>query len=248
MIQLSAVPDASLGFVAVAINDDASHLALLFRLENDDQMSMLHLAWDHDLRNEVLPDHVARKYLAASLAIGPIRSKAIAHYCLEVYEANYANGIPYAFGDPLGSFDGHRNFIPGTQRVGLTCASFVLAVLEQAGINIINRDGWGPNYDDSQFFQWVIRALRGEIENVPAAGRPDHADEVQKQVAAGAVRYRPIEIAGAAASGKMLIAFPEAVKQGNTLKSRLPKSGVVPRHIMGNLIEFLGDPLHFLYR
>jgi hypothetical protein len=222
-------PPEEVGLVAIAIGMDARHLALLFRFEVNEPMMVLHLAWEHDLRCEDVWPQMANNYLGVTIDRGPMRSEAVADQCLNIVEAN-PGGLPYAFGDPSEAFDENHKFIPGNQRVGLTCASFVLAVLEQAGIRLVIREDWGENYDDPQFYRWIIRALSGEIPGYPAAN-PDHVAAVRAQIAAGAIRYRPIEVAGAATSDSPPASFARAIGLGRDLLPRLTSDDTPPHLI-----------------
>jgi hypothetical protein len=188
---------------------------------------MLHLRWDHDLKNDQIVDWHFDNYFWSGLPIHPLRAKQVAQFCVEVYESN-PDGIPYAFGDPFGAYDGGGKFNPANQRVGLTCSSFVVSLLEQIGVNIVDRRVWRRHGDDDQFFRWIIKALGGGYPNIPAARRPDHCQAVRNQVAAGAVRYKPTEIAGAATAGFKPVSFFEAFMLAGEIKCELPDGHAVP--------------------
>ncbi len=214
-------PFEQMGFVAIAINKHGSHIGLLFRLSLSDRIRILHLGWDHDLRDEEIADWTRQHYHWVALSIVEDRAKQVAQFCDLVAYAN-PDGIPYAFGDPMGSYNSDGKFIEANQRVGLTCASFVLSVLEQSGINLLDRRNWQKHFDDQNFFRYIIKALRGEIPGFRAAKRPDHHIAVSNQVAAGAVRYKPTEVAGAAICSFMPISFFEACMRSGEIKNELP--------------------------
>jgi hypothetical protein len=225
-------PFNEMGFAALAITNDGSHIGILYRLIEGGPISMMHLCWDHQLLNRQFGARHHADYVWVELAIDPLRAKQIGQFCVEVSQSN-PDGIPYAFGDPMGAFADDGKWIEANQRVGLTCASFVLSILEQVGINLVDRRAWRKHWDDALFFSWMIRALRGEFSpDPPAALRPDHWMAVEDQVARGAVRYKPMEVAGAATAGYMPISFFEAFMLAGDMKCDLPDGHAIPRHLL----------------
>jgi hypothetical protein len=220
-------PFSEMGFAAIAITKSGRHIGLLYRIVEGDSIYMIDLAWDHVLRNELVGAIHSNEYLWVNLRINPLRAEVFASFCVEIYETNRGK-IPYAFGEPTGAFNEKNEFVPIDQRVGLTCASFVVSLLEKAGVNLIDRKSWGKHSDDQRFFAWIIRALKGEIEGFPKALRDDHHVEVERQVRNGAVRYKPTEVAGAASAGFMPISFAEACMLAGEIKCELPDTSKAP--------------------
>src|ERR1700722_13657039 len=216
-------PAAKMGFVAVAINIFGTHLGLLYRLNMAEPIRFLHLAWDHDLKNELFDSAKPEIYFWTRIAIDPLREQHVAQECEDVFVGN-PDGIPYGFGEPFGRYDDTGKFIASSGCVGLTCSSFVASVLEGAGVSIIDRNGWGVSCNDAAFFDWVIRMLRGEFPDRPKAKRESHVPAIQAQIAAGAYRYQPMQIAGAATSEIIPVSFQEVVKLAEEVRIKLPQS------------------------
>ena len=222
------VPFSRMEFAALAVRLDGAHIGIIYRVFESAPLKMLHLGWDHDLRDDPLDSGHDKNYLWVKFAIHPARAKQIAQKCVDVYMSN-PGGIPYAFGNPSGAYDANHKFVTSNQTVGLTCASFVVSILEEIGIRLIDRREWGRHSDDKLFFEWMVKALRGDFHPTPpAAKRVDHHVAVSKQIADGAVRYRPTEIVGAATGGYMPISFFEACMLAGEIKPELPNGRAKP--------------------
>jgi hypothetical protein len=217
----SREPIEKMGFAAIAITDNGRHLGLLYRLLENSQIYLLHLAWDHRLRRELLTPQHSDIFLWTPIRVVPQRAKQIAQKCDDIFDANQ-NGIPYSPGDPGGAFNAKHKFVSSDQMVGLTCASFVVSLLEDIGIRLIDRRFWQKHWDDAAFFGWILRALKGEIPNFPPATK-SHCEKVADQIKKGAVRYKPTEIAGAATSPFMPVSFFEAFMLAGEISCELPK-------------------------
>jgi len=97
--------------------------------------------------------------------------------------------IPYGFSDYHRAFSEEMDFISTPDRVGLTCSTFVLALFESAGIELIVLGSWPDRYDDQQWqAAWLLRLQ----------GFPEHIQKLQMEM--GKKRVRPEEVAGAAAA------------------------------------------------
>jgi hypothetical protein len=216
-----------MGLVAVAINSRGSHVGLLYRLTYEEPVHFLHLAWDHALKDEPFQP---KGYFAIPLLTGrPVRAKQVAQYCHFVSDENRVSGIPYSFTAPFDYFDERGTRVhPESSAAGLTCASFVVSVLEQAGIRLFRQGQWRWHCDDHAFFRWIIRALKGEVPLIPPAARSDHPAAVEAQMAAGAFRYRPAEVAGAACSDAIPVTFTEANVLAEAVRRHLPRGYVDP--------------------
>ena len=218
-------------YAAIAISRDGAHVGILYRFGSE-PVRLLHLAWDHRLCNHDVRLNPWRTYYWVELPIDPDREKQIPQKCLDILDAN-PHGIPYAFGYPFGAFNERSEFRTDSTVVGLTCASFVVSALERMGISLFDRSeaGWCSHCDDLQFFRWIVAALEGRISGMPKADRPDHAAAVQAQVDRGAVRYQPMEVAGAATSPTLPVSFSDTIRLKAVVRAALPCAGGLPRHL-----------------
>jgi hypothetical protein len=163
------------------------HIGILHRTA-DAEPNLLHLAWHCLLRNEAgIPDYM---HLWTSPAVEPERLRVVAALCRRVWRKNDAGGIPYAFSHPSDSFEAATGeFLVGPARFGLTCASFVLAVFDAAGLRLVEYDTWVCDRPgDREWQEKIIAKLAGRASQ-------EHIDHLRNEI--GAVRFRPEEVAAA---------------------------------------------------
>jgi hypothetical protein len=115
--------------------------------------------------------------------------------------------IPYGVDFTHDAFDPQTGrWLHGPTGRGLTCATFVVAVLSAAGFPFVNVATWSARPDDQQ---WVEKICNLLIEHAA----PEQAEHIRANEAG--VRLRPAEVAGAArepASARP-VAFAKAVER-----------------------------------
>lgn len=149
---------------------------------------MLDLAWHHKLRNNPADG----RYLWVDPDVPTARLKQVAALCRRVWRANGRGRIPYAFSPPNGSLDEVTGAILlGPSMHGLTCASFVLAVFGASGLHLVEYDTWPIGRPGDE--QWQ----RGIVDLLKDQASQDHVEAITADI--GTVRYRPEEVAAAAA-------------------------------------------------
>jgi hypothetical protein len=147
-------------------------------------------------------------------AIDEVRLESVGAFCRLIAERNVEKGLPYAFSEPRDWFDLRTGEARLTKtNIGLTCASFVLAVFEAARVPLINEATWILRADDEAFQSWVINSL--EENNATA----EHVALVRHSLPA--VRYRPEEVAGAAACDAIPADFNSSVAMGKKIADLL---------------------------
>ena len=210
-------------WIAVAIGEpdtDQRHIGILHRTK-DSVPEFLHLAWHCLLQNDSeLPDYLT---VWVAPTVPRERQRSIAAFCRRVWRKNAKDGIPYAFSKPCKSFDASTAaFLIGPSRYGLTCATFVLAVFDAAGIPLADYLTWTLDRPgDRQWQKKIIRTL--EHQQV----EQEHIDHLRKE--AGAVRYRPEEVAASTALAPPPAAFPDAEKLGEQILNRISEQGGTKR-------------------
>jgi len=213
---------SSIAHAAIAIRSVGSaqrHIGVLHREGGSDDVVLLHLAWHHDLRNQP----PGPNYLWIDMPIPAIRLRQVAAICRKVWRSNQGD-VPYAFSPPNDCFDESTGrFLLGPTRHGLTCATFVLAVFETAGLPLVQYETWPDRgAEDRQWQEFVVRQLRES--NLPASN--EHIAAVQSEI--GAIRFRPEEVAGAATVSELPAAFDLVQPLGELLLEKLatvPGSG-----------------------
>ena len=193
---LSSIAHA--GIAVCTVKPEQQHIGVLHREDASDEAMLLHLAWHHDLRNNRLGPH----YLWIEIPVPSPRLRQVAAICRKVWRSNQ-NVVPYAFSSPNDCFEQSTGrFLLGPTRHGLTCATFVLAVFETAGLSLIQYETW-PDYrtGDQQWQESILDLLR---ERQPPASA-EHIAAISSEI--GAVRYRPEEVASAATVSELPAAF-----------------------------------------
>lgn len=193
----------------MSVGSDQRHIGILHRSESSPDLLMLHLAWHYDLRNEPLDRHC----LWIDPPIPPVRAVQLAAFCRKLARRN-RDKIPYALSAPSDCFDASTgDYRPQEGTHGLTCATFVMAVFQAVGLRLVKADTWQTRDEDREWQAKVIRTL--------LAGRVDqrHIDVVRGEL--GALRFRPEEVAGAAAHEPWPVAFVDAVRNAETILTRL---------------------------
>jgi hypothetical protein len=164
-------------------HDAQPHIGFLYR-KSPTEVLFCHLAFHYDLRKEQLKtgyfwapcqwledDEITGLIVAGKLAKLKVNSQ-----------------IPYGFAFEPTCFDEGLEYQPMPVGMGLTCASFIIAIFHSLELEIIELETW-KNRPDDRDWQIGITRLLSRV-NPPAAA-----------VAAryiGSFRYRPEEVAGAA--------------------------------------------------
>jgi hypothetical protein len=100
-------------------------------------------------------------------------------------------GLPYGLSTPNDSFDPDTlAYLRGPAKVGLTCATFVLAIFEFGGLKLLQYELWPHRDSDVPWQNYVISELKR------TGASQEHIAAVEGQV--GAMRIRPEEVAASA--------------------------------------------------
>lgn len=195
--------------IGVAVHCNGQHAGVLFRVDKQAEAKILHLAWHYDLRKE----SVNRKYAWVVPNVPQQRAKQVAAYCRLVWDRSKNNRIPYGFSPPNDCLTASGDIKLGPSKLGLTCATFVLAVFDVTALPLVDYSTWSPREDDRIWQQETLRELeKGEASQ-------DHIDAVRNEI--GSIRYRPLEVGGAAASGKRPADFDTSLEYSSRLQKRL---------------------------
>lgn len=201
------------GDVGIALRrvaDTQNHIGIIYRT-SPNEVRFCHLAWHHELRDEIARDDyfwcdcmwvenddITGRIIAAKMT-SISRNKGI---------------IPYGiyFEPPTFSSDGKFLGFSG-QGMGLTCATFVVAVFHSMAIFIIKEDTWPDRTDDIAWQESIIRTL----ENSGADMR--HVSSARSHI--GAARFRPEEIAAAAVDKNTPLEFSDAHQKAQRIQALL---------------------------
>lgn len=187
ILQSTKISPQTVSGVGVAIHSAGKHIGVLYRVTTEQPVQLLHLAWHNALRS----DQVKSDYVCwVRPMIREDRAMAIAALCRRIWRQNEAGRVPYGFSAPTQFFDPAGRQLSGPAKIGLTCASFVLAVFDAAGFPLIRYETWPPpSPEDVDRQRGLLAALR------EAGVNPEHLSACEAEV--GSVRYRPEDVAGA---------------------------------------------------
>lgn len=177
------------GVAIRSLSPNQRHLGILHRDPTAGETRLLHLAWHHELRDQV----PGKAYVWVNPPIPGPRLRQVAAMCRLVDRRN-PDGIPYAFSAPNDCFDEQTGkFLFGPTNHGLTCATFVCAVFESVGLKLLDFENWPVDRDGDREWQ---EAILTALKSGPSPASPEHIQAVRDEI--GSVRIRPEQVAGAA--------------------------------------------------
>lgn len=199
--------------IAICATDAARHLmhtGLIYRNAAGEQR-FLHLAFHHDLRDEIAP--VSSRYFWADCAWLALPDFEVVGDTLIAYieSVSEETEIAYGFDGSDVHFDGGGHYVSLDPAKGLTCATFIATVLESAGVPVVELTTWQPRADDEEWRAIIMEALQHEA--------PDRAAEVAQSPME--FRLRPDEIAGASTGVKLPLVFQEAIAAAQPIRAQL---------------------------
>lgn len=113
------------------------HAGLLYRT-HDQKAAVLHLGWQDQLCNDW-----GWQKLWAAPEVEPERLTSIAGLCRRIWERfERDRTFPYALRFAGSFFSQTGQLRMGEGAKGLTCATFILAVFNSAGISLVSEDEW----------------------------------------------------------------------------------------------------------
>lgn len=182
----SALPSPAVGVAIQRTAADFLHVAVLHRGDASQPPRLLSQDWHTRLSN----DEPTPGCWWVDARLLPDRAEAVAALCRRIYRRNRLRGIPYGV-----HYDGGRvredYLVELSGRThGLTCATFVMLVFQEAGAPLLRPETWPTDRaEDARWHDRVVALL--EQTGVPA----DHVANVRSE--RGCARFRPEETAGA---------------------------------------------------
>ena len=198
--------------VIVQFDEDQKHCGIVYKF--DGKCNMLHLAWHHDLRNETdMKD--CQDYCCIISQLEEHRQYAICAMCDQIKDDT---DIPYGIFYKNSFFTDEGKLQLEDGEVGLTCATFVLAVFKSCQLRLIDMSTWLERDGDSEFHSKILSYLERGVKSGKVL--PQHYADVEKDK--GCVRFRPEEVA--ASSGFKIEDMPVSIDKLNVLSSDLKNS------------------------
>ena len=207
---------AALAITQLGADTEQRHIGILYKDQSGTIVRMLHLAWHYKLKSEP-PEST---YAWVKPPIPRPRSRQVAAFCRMILKEN-PNGIPYAFSPASDSLDKQTGkFINQPGGYGLTCATFVLAVFDATGLPLAHYDTWPSNrQEDERWREHIIGLLAS------SGAEPEHIQKVRAE--RDTIRYRPEEVAGAAACTTITAHFNDACELAGQIVAKLQNTGCV---------------------
>jgi hypothetical protein len=138
-------------------------------------------------------------------AVDPIELEVLAAFCS--VRAALAPNVTYGFRFDESKFEQEGNLLLGPGEVGLTCATFIVAMFEHAQIPLLVRDSWRTRQADLEAQAELVRLMR-EHRLAPA----QHLEALEREV--GCMRFRAEEVAAASATSARPVRFARAEASG----------------------------------
>jgi hypothetical protein len=215
---LSSTGESTVVGIAIGVTDRNVPLIHSGVLYNDpmEDPRILHLAFHAIVKDEPLPDANCLYYWVR-LHIDNDRAATLAGFCRRI--AKRRPRIPYGI-----VYEGGRLADDGTaelsgRQVGLTCATFVLAVLKHAGYDMLDLGTWPPREGDDVWHAHIVKLLiRFHCRNQDLL-TADHIVAVARE--RGCARFRPEEVAAACAQTQWPVTFTQVAPEGDMARTFL---------------------------
>jgi hypothetical protein len=206
-----------IGLLIMATGRHQRHVGILFKDPDDDEAQVQVLDLQRHHRVGVTQASVLDGYLWAAPSIKPRRAYVLAKLCGRIAK-EYARGdgkIAYALRYTGQRFDNDGVYM-SEGGLGLTCATFVMAVFVSRGSALLS---WGEWQDREEDHAWLQ-----SIETHLCAWRadPKHIAAVKQEAARGCARFRPEEVAAAGVGCELPVGFAYAERIGKQIVARVP--------------------------
>ena len=210
LIEASEEALSDLGLAALAIRQTQPgqrHTGIVYRVDDSGAVFLLHLAWNYRLVSEAF----SAPYLWVQTSL-PIREQRyVAGLCALI--ADRQPGIPYGLERSGVSFDvSTGDILVSEQGKGLTCASFILAVMQTVGLTLLKEDEW-PLDNNDEWQRWVIEMLH------KTKASQAQIDAVERDV--GSRRFTPEEVVASSTDSPWPIGLDRAIELSGDLLSQL---------------------------
>ncbi len=203
--------------VIVCRTDRGTHTGLLYFADDEHDRVILHLAFHRILQQERLDGDppLWKPAVWATPAIDREMSEAVAALCRLVHRVNGDDGLPYSLKYIDQKFHIGTGMLElGPDSAGLTCASFVLALLNTYSVRLLRQEEWQLRPGDEE---WQAAIIRFAQQNKRAS--PQHIAAMKREI--GCARFRPTDIAAGAGSQRIPIGFDDATRDGAQIQDLL---------------------------
>lgn len=189
-------PPLVIGIAGSIVTQDRNqnHSAIVYR-GDDGKYYLAHLAWHYHFKHELWD---GKYYWVELPGISEEVQETLADWIVLVASKAADIPIPYSIVfSPDRSFDAAGGYIDSNDGRGLTCATFILALLSDFGMPIADRTTWPTGRSEDQ--TWAIKILKylyTEIHTKYPHLLPQFAKQWDQRMQLS--RYRPEEVAACA--------------------------------------------------
>ncbi len=179
------------------VEKNQNHCGILYR-DGQSQIWLLHLGWNYRLYCN-RPD---RSYQWVTVNIDNITKKFLSIVCDRIRKAKPP--IPYGLDASGIAFDPNTGELKiGAKGKGMTCASFILGVVNTYSIRLLAEEQW-PENENVEWQMHTINKL-SELEPVATA---EQLNDIMADV--GSRRFTPSEVVGASTDTPWPIGYSRA--------------------------------------
>lgn len=180
---------------------------------------LLHLAMHEELAVTAPTDD----WMYAVSALDDVDQLVLAGLC--ELRASLGRHVPYGFRLDVSKFaEDDGRFVTGPGEIGLTCATFVIAMFEWARVPLLDRPTWSMR---GQERQEQDRAAQRQLVGWMAERRrapPNHIEALRQEE--GCVRFRAEEVAAASAMSGRPVPYQFAAPAGARLLADFLLAGI----------------------
>lgn len=210
---------SALGPLGVLVHHpDPDHCGVLFT--SGGKAEFLHLASHKVLLRQDVPSRSTLRYAWVAPPLARERCLAVAALCRRIWKRHEEHGLPYGLRYDATTFTQTGELRLGHDEVGLTCATFVLAVFRSGGIELLRCAEWVERPDDIDRQRALVAMLRDD-PSVP----PSHVDAIDREVRS--LRYRPTEVAAACEVLTLPCSFADATRGAESIVRMFLDRGAV---------------------
>ncbi|MDP3445701.1 MAG: hypothetical protein Q8T08_22805 [Ignavibacteria bacterium] len=174
--------------------DGQLHSGIVFKYK--EEVKVIHLAFHKRLYLENESDFVSHNdgyHWVKTVDIPLPRQIAIAAFCRRIYNLSNIRPIAYGFNYENSRFTNEGYFILGKNEIGLTCASFVLAVFHESKVPLIDISQWVSREDDATYREMVLAFIKTKADESNNEDLKKHYQKMSQEKVI--FRYRPEEVA-----------------------------------------------------
>lgn len=198
------------------------HVGILYKDPDaaEPRPMVLELRWHHIVAAEKAT--ASGGYLWVEPEMEPERAYVLAKLCRRIAE-NHVTGpsrIAYALKYQGGRFDDDGVFV-SEGGLGLTCATFVMALFASRGSPLVDWHDWRVREEDRAWLDHVVEMLRHR----KSRATKEHIDAVNEEAKKGCARFRPEEVAAAGVACELPVGFGYAERIGKQIVARLAGRG-----------------------